>query len=209
MCVCVCLSFRCQPYLRNRWSICYHIWYDDCLSYENASHIIILDLEWNNSAIWKNTPITHLCGTSRSAQAHKDMLTHITLIASMFFRKTCGVWLSHSNLTQATWVHQKCTICLRFFGFFWPTKQAVSIKLATTVGHFYLTPWLCKRLYGLLSFHTDEMTPESETMRTGGRTPLFQALLVCLGAIEGRGTFLSQLYALLLSVQEYSHFIFL
>ena len=118
VCVSVCLSFRCQPYLRNWWSICYHIWYDDCLSYENASHIIILDLEWNNSAIWKNTPITHLCGTSRSAQAHKDMLTHITLIASMFFRKTCGVWLLHSNLTQATWVHQKCTICLRFFGFF-------------------------------------------------------------------------------------------
>lgn len=33
----------------------------------------------------------------------------------------------------------------------------------------------------------DEMTPESEEMRTGGRTPIFQAMMVCLGAIEGRG----------------------
>ncbi|KAK7482638.1 hypothetical protein BaRGS_00026137 [Batillaria attramentaria] len=33
----------------------------------------------------------------------------------------------------------------------------------------------------------DEMTPDSEEMKTGGRTPIFQALMVCLGAIEGRG----------------------
>ena len=34
----------------------------------------------------------------------------------------------------------------------------------------------------------DAMTPSSKMMRTGGRTPLFQALVVCLGAIEGRGS---------------------
>ncbi|XP_076443447.1 uncharacterized protein LOC143281972 [Babylonia areolata] len=33
----------------------------------------------------------------------------------------------------------------------------------------------------------DAMTPDSETSPVGGKTPMFQALLVCLGAIEGKG----------------------
>lgn len=33
----------------------------------------------------------------------------------------------------------------------------------------------------------DEMTADSSRMKTGGRTPIFQAMMVCLGAIEGRG----------------------
>ncbi|XP_070204539.1 uncharacterized protein [Littorina saxatilis] len=41
--------------------------------------------------------------------------------------------------------------------------------------------------YNRIRDAVEEMTPESKGMPTGGRTPLFQALLVCLGAIEGRG----------------------
>ena len=54
VCLCVCLSFYCQPYLRNQWSNSYHIWHGDCLSYENASHIKKIDLEWSNSTICNN-----------------------------------------------------------------------------------------------------------------------------------------------------------
>ncbi|KAL8602205.1 hypothetical protein ACOMHN_022718 [Nucella lapillus] len=42
-----------------------------------------------------------------------------------------------------------------------------------------------------LALQKDAMGPDSELMPTGGRTALFQTLVVCLGAIEGRGGVIS------------------
>ena len=50
--------------------------YSDCLNHENASRILFWDLEQSNSAIFKNTPITHLC--QWASRTHKDMLTYIS-----------------------------------------------------------------------------------------------------------------------------------
>ena len=107
MCVCVraCVhaSFYCQPYLRNQWSNSYHIWLSQswqCITY---LFFFTSSKSFNNMQDYADN--TFVC----VSEHHKDMLTFISLIASVFVRNLHSVVVSVSPSAQATWVLSRST----------------------------------------------------------------------------------------------------
>ena len=104
VCSKVCVSFRCQPYLRNQWSNSYHIWHGDCLSHETVSHILLdllprwllLDVHVSGSherrRLWTLSEVVQQYARIRRWESPEwgsgaeDMLTFVSFTLSAFFK---------------------------------------------------------------------------------------------------------------------------